>query len=100
VTFANAAAFLTGAAPARILSASLESSAIGEQLPLRCGMLNPERDELLRAIVAADLALRPDRERFRVQRLESHAGPLLRTAASSASASAIRESAIVKILRT
>jgi hypothetical protein len=38
---------------------------------------NPERDELLRAIVAADLALRPDRERFRVQRVESHAGQLL-----------------------
>ena len=38
---------------------------------------NPERDVLLRAIVAADLALRPDRERFRVQRVESHARPLL-----------------------
>jgi hypothetical protein len=38
---------------------------------------NPERDELLRAFVAADLALRPKRERFRVQRIESHAGPLL-----------------------
>src|SRR6266511_3168304 len=37
----------------------------------------PERDELLRAFVAADLALRPERERFRVQRVESHAGPLL-----------------------
>jgi hypothetical protein len=31
----------------------------------------------LRAFVAADLALRPARERFRVQRVESHAPPLL-----------------------
>jgi hypothetical protein len=38
---------------------------------------NPERDELLRALVAADLTLRPKRERFRVQRVDSHAGPLL-----------------------
>jgi hypothetical protein len=38
---------------------------------------NPERDELLRAIVAADHALRPDRQRFRVHRIESHAGQQL-----------------------
>jgi hypothetical protein len=38
---------------------------------------NPERDEFLRAVVAADLAIRPERESFRVQRIESHAGPLL-----------------------
>jgi hypothetical protein len=38
---------------------------------------NPERDELLRAIVAADLALRPERQRLRVQRLESHAGQIV-----------------------
>jgi hypothetical protein len=38
---------------------------------------NPERDDLLRAIVAADLAVRPKRESFRVERPESHAGPLL-----------------------
>jgi hypothetical protein len=33
------------------------------------------RDELLRVAVAADAALRPDRESFRVTRLESHLGP-------------------------
>jgi hypothetical protein len=38
---------------------------------------NSERDELLRAAVAADLALRPERQRFRVQRLESHAGQIV-----------------------
>jgi hypothetical protein len=38
---------------------------------------NTEREDLLRAVVAADLALQPERQRFRVQRLESHAGALL-----------------------
>jgi hypothetical protein len=36
-----------------------------------------EREALLRTLVAASVAVRPERERFRVQRLESHAGPLL-----------------------
>jgi hypothetical protein len=44
---------------------------------LRSVDTNTEREELLRAVVAADLAFRPERESFRVQRLESHAGALV-----------------------
>lgn len=71
--FANPAGFLARGAspgPRRWLTT-------GNSLTLRGVDANPERDELLRAIVAADVALRPDRERFRVQRIESRAGQVV-----------------------